>query len=362
MNRKPPSTGARKKLTIKPYKAPVATPPDHFAKSSTLLIEASRAILHKRHLSKAKLVTEASLDPTSVADTVELSTSREELYRLVESLCLGKQYGSKLLELLGNEIKNAANEILSKLEGNDLNELLKLYDEYSQYIFYIRNIFLPLDRSEKKNIFDMGKTCFRELVLKENLFHQTIVPNLLQAISTMRVEFGEDLLVNKHLSHDRSNSFDLSIKKSVQMMRELQFFDEFESLFLDESRSFYTLRGSSLFATMTLPSYILHINELLSYNATLCGHYFNCTKIKLANVMEACLVKSFQTQILGDALVESSESPFYTLLDESNRNVSNDSPLSIIFELFRKINATDTMEKRIIVWGRVRGGSFLIER
>lgn len=359
MNRKAVTTGARRKLTIKPYSAPVAPPPDHFANSSSLLIDASRAILHKRDLSRAELVTGASSDPTSVA---ELCTSREELYRLVESLCLGKQYGAKLLVLLENEIKNAAYEILSKLEGNDLDDLLKLYDEYSQYIFYIRNIFLPLDRSEKKNIFEMGKVCFRELILKQDLFQQTIVPNLLQSISTLRSEVGEELSAGQNLSHLRSPAFDLSIKKSVQMMRELQFFDEFEILFLDESKEFYTNQGKSLFTSMSLSDYILYVNRLLSYNASLCGLYFACTKIKLANVMESCLVKSFQTQILGGTLIDPSDSPFFEILDNVDQKEERGSPLDIMFELFQSIDAVDSVEKKIVAWGEVRGGSYLNER
>ena len=188
MNRKKPSSGGnpRKKLTIKPFKAPVAPPPDHFATSANLLVEASRAILQKRDLSTAKLSSRN--DPTSVL-AMELCTSREELYRSVESLCLGKEYGAKLFDLLEKEIRNAAQVILAKLEGkqhagNDsssLDELLLLYDEYSQYVFYIRNIFLPLDRSFKKNIFEVGKVCFRELVVKQNLFQKVIVPNLMVA-------------------------------------------------------------------------------------------------------------------------------------------------------------------------------------
>eukprot|EP00815_Leptocylindrus_aporus_P004896 CAMPEP_0116059814 /NCGR_PEP_ID=MMETSP0322-20121206/6028_1 /TAXON_ID=163516 /ORGANISM="Leptocylindrus danicus var. apora, Strain B651" /LENGTH=237 /DNA_ID=CAMNT_0003544283 /DNA_START=24 /DNA_END=737 /DNA_ORIENTATION=- len=235
MNRRISSTNTRRKLIIKPYKAPVAPPPDHFATSSNLLIEATRAILYKRNLSsfsadKVKLSNNGSSnsnsnsDPTSVADAPQFCTSREELYRLVESLCLDKVHRSKLFGLLETEIESAAEVILNKLTiRTSLEDLLELYEEYSQYVFYIRNIFLPLDRSEKKNIYEVGKQKFRALMVEKNLFQENVMPNLLRMFADLRADAGNKLM-NGEVAVVETN---FCMKRCIQIIQELSFFDTF---------------------------------------------------------------------------------------------------------------------------------------
>ena len=183
------------------------------------------------------------------------------------------------------------------------------------------------------------------------------------AFQDLRTESGEtlqqELTVNKR---EGLNKFtvvvNLSIKKCVQMMRELLFFDEFEEIFLKESKKFYLDDGNtSVFDSMELSDYLIYVKELLAYNGSLCGVYFNCTKFKLASVLEECLVKASQGKMLGERLTETEENPFYSLLD--NVESDNKSSLSIAYDLLRKINGLEAMKNRIEAWGKLRGLSFI---
>lgn len=258
MNRKS-NIKPRKKLTIKPYT--LAPPVDHFATSSSLLVEAARAILHKRSLHKVSqdgntpiMASNATADPVSVTD---LCTSREELYKLVESLCQAK-HGKELFKKVNAEITHAAKFVLAKMETKQLSDLLTLYEEFSQYIFYIRNIFLALDRSEKKNIYDIGKNHFRKLIIQRNLFQSVVVPNLFQSIKDLRVEYDLRLLQEDDAAVEGQQS-DFDVKNGVQMVRDLGFYEEFEELFVEESRTFYLKEGSSFFEGGMLTCLVLDV-------------------------------------------------------------------------------------------------------
>jgi len=367
MNRRISSTNTRRKLIIKPYKAPVAPPPDHFATSSNLLIEATRAILYKRNLSsfsadKVKLSNNGSgsssnsnSDPTSVADAAQFCTSREELYRLVESLCLDKVHRSKLFGLLETEIESAAKVILNKLTiRTSLEDLLELYEEYSQYVFYIRNIFLPLDRSEKKNIYEVGKQKFRALMVEKNLFQENVMPNLLRMFADLRADAGNKLM-NGEVAVVETN---FCMKRCIQMIQELSFFDTFVELFFEESRTSYSNQSNHLIATFTLPEYFVHTQKLINFNSAICVQYFNRVKYKLTCVMEECLVKAMQPQIFGEE--RAVESSFHSLLDDIDKEYGSSS-LTIGHHLFRKIGELEEFEKRIIEWGKARGSVYITD-
>eukprot|EP00814_Leptocylindrus_danicus_P009710 CAMPEP_0116013836 /NCGR_PEP_ID=MMETSP0321-20121206/5948_1 /TAXON_ID=163516 /ORGANISM="Leptocylindrus danicus var. danicus, Strain B650" /LENGTH=766 /DNA_ID=CAMNT_0003483431 /DNA_START=124 /DNA_END=2424 /DNA_ORIENTATION=- len=339
----------------------MAPPIDHFATSSSLLIEAARAILHKRSLHKVSQDVNApsgtTADPVSVTD---LCTSREELYKLVESLCQAK-HGKELFEKVNAEIIHAAKFVLAKMETTQLSDLLTLYEEFSQYIFYIRNIFLALDRSEKKNIYDFGKNHFRELIIQKNLFQSVVVPNLFQSIKALRVEYSLRLLEQPDFVVEGQQS-DFDVKNGVQMVRDLGFYDELEELFVEESRTFYLKEGSSLFEgdkLQTLPKYIEIAQKLLNYNNSLVGKYFNSgsTKLKIKYALEECLVKRFMGRILGTNVADDSSgaNQFYALLDKS------DQTLHTLYNLFNKINAKDELYNAVTLWGKARGEAFVSE-
>ena len=87
----------------------------------------------------------------------------------------------------------------------------------------IRNIFLPLDRSEKRNIYEVGTQKFRALMVKKNLWEENVMPKLLRMFADLRADEGNKLM-NGEVAVVETN---FCMKRCIQMIQELSFFDTF---------------------------------------------------------------------------------------------------------------------------------------
>ena len=131
-------------MKIKPFTSPPSLPPDFYDRTSSILLEATRAILRHEPLYATAGTFPAlpvgtsgfptGTDPNnrSKSPTSSLSTphddiimsnertvnkrpiSREELYRSVEDLCIHK-FGAKLYQQVASAINDAASESLARL-------------------------------------------------------------------------------------------------------------------------------------------------------------------------------------------------------------------------------------------------------
>lgn len=180
-------TGATRKIKIKPYSRPPSIPANFYDRTSSILLEATLAILRHEPLycnDNDKVDGEDDGDSTRpYSPTSSLSSptnssqqllqkrpiSREELYRSVEDLCIHK-FGAKLYQQVTLAIHDAAFESLARLTltagaivdagyigfsslpssssaESLLQSIQQIYREYTDYLFFVRSIFLYLDRS-----------------------------------------------------------------------------------------------------------------------------------------------------------------------------------------------------------------------
>mmetsp|Transcript_11985 Transcript_11985/g.17293 ORF Transcript_11985/g.17293 Transcript_11985/m.17293 type:complete len:915 (-) Transcript_11985:1399-4143(-) len=182
-------TGTTRKIKIKPYSRPPSIPANFYDRTSSILLEATLAILRHEPLycndnakddgeddggtrTRPYSPTSSLSSPTNSSQQLlqKRPISREELYRSVEDLCIHK-FGAKLYQQVTLAIHDAAFESLARLTltagavivdagyigfpslpssssaESLLQSIQQIYREYTDYLFFVRSIFLYLDRS-----------------------------------------------------------------------------------------------------------------------------------------------------------------------------------------------------------------------
>lgn len=338
------NSSSSRKLKIKPFSRPPSIPNNFYDRTSSILLEATLAILRHEPLyyydpeetavsissatSIASSTTTRSGSPTSslltspggASNNEKRPISREELYKSVEDLCIHK-FGPKLYQQVASAINDAAMESLSRLstaagahvvkEGNaiigfpslpppDLAEAVlqniqKIYREYIDYLFFVRSIFLYLDRSY---VLQQQQNLLLLLAQQDSQHH----PQQQQQRAKPLWEVGIDSL-KEHMTRCTSKSESLIcvasvlihsllqlierdrdgeivdrtlLRDSVRMLSELHLYqDGFITPLLDTSATYYAKEGIRVMGTTDsdVASFLKHVETRLDQCQEACVEY-----------------------------------------------------------------------------------------
>lgn len=272
MNKKGPpiKNGQAKKLVIKPLRARPVLPDDFEASSWAKLQEAVRA----------------------VQCATPVHTSLEELYRLVEDMCLHK-LAPRLYDLLRCELDGHAATTTATLAswasaGSQafLPRLASSWRGYCDQLILTRQIFLCLDRShmlnasnssQPRSLFDLGLHLFRTHMHQCKDIESVALDGILSLIAAERS--GESI--------DRQLA-----RQIVTMYSSLGLYEDgLQNPTLKAAATHYALEGTELALTMEVPAYLIHAEKRLQEENSRCDTYLepSTRKALVATVEEGLL-------------------------------------------------------------------------
>jgi len=358
------NSSSTRKLKIKPFSRPPSLPNNFYDRTSSILLEATLAILRHEPLyyydpeemstatSIASSATHSSTlstgsvtrsgSPTSTSSLLTSSAggagtnekrpiSREELYKSVEDLCIHK-FGPKLYQQVASAINDAAMESLSRLSTTAgahvvrddsanssthsvvigfpslpppnlaesvLQNIQKIYREYTDYLFFVRSIFLYLDRSY---VLQQQQNLLLLIAQQSSQHHPHHHHQQQQQRAKPLWEVGIDSL-KEHMTRGTSKSKSLIrvasvlihsllqlierdrdgeivdrtlLRDSVRMLSELHLYQEcFITPLLDTSATYYSKEGIRVIGTTDsdIASFLKHVETRLDQCQEACVEY-----------------------------------------------------------------------------------------
>eukprot|EP00191_Tetraselmis_sp_GSL018_P019609 CAMPEP_0177587888 /NCGR_PEP_ID=MMETSP0419_2-20121207/5910_1 /TAXON_ID=582737 /ORGANISM="Tetraselmis sp., Strain GSL018" /LENGTH=773 /DNA_ID=CAMNT_0019078005 /DNA_START=166 /DNA_END=2484 /DNA_ORIENTATION=+ len=318
---KPPA----KKLVIKPLKKTPQLPPDFEDSTWEKLKETVHAIHAKQRV----------------------SSSREELYRAVEEMCLHKmapRLYNRLQEVCDEHIGKQLSALREKTALGPvpfLDSMAVCWSDHCEQMFMIRSIFLYLDRtyvistSSVKSLFDMGLQLFRTHLASCSEVQSNTVTGLLQLIEAERK--GET--VNRGL-----------LKHLLRMFSSLGIYTEcFESVFLEQTAQFYSAEGELYLSQSETADYLLHTEKRLQEEYERCKNYLDTTTRKP-------LIGAVERQLLEKHMAEVFDRGVPSMLDRERLD-----DLRRLYSLSSRVAALDALKVAFHSYIRTKGGEIVMD-
>lgn len=319
------STGAKKKIVIKPFKVQPKLP-DNFEDNTWEKLQRAVSAIQKKQ---------------------PIATSREELYRAVEDLCVHKM-GAKLYDRLREECGSHARAEMESLQGQtpDCNAFLQLVDQkwqdHCSSMLTLRNVFLYLDRSfvlqmpSLRSIWDMGLELFRLYLQGLPEVQGKTVTGILTLVERERT--GED--INRPL-----------LRSLLRMLSALQVYEElFEGRFLKETEEFYAAEGVRYMETADVPHFLRHVEERLQQEADRASLYLDPSTRKL-------LIAKAEGQLLKPHTQALLERGFASLMDSQRLP-----ELKLMYQLFQRVHALDELKAAMTAYVHSRGLYIVLDK
>ncbi|BDA50712.1 Cullin-4 [Coccomyxa sp. Obi] len=299
---------APRKLVIKPLKSRPQLPADFEARTWGKLREAVLAVHAKR----------------------PVSCSLEELYGLVEDMCLHKM-ADRLYANLQKECDFHVSEQLTRLATDQtmdpvlfLEKVAACWKDHCDQMLIIRSIFLYLDRtyvistSGVRSLFEMGLQLFGGHLAQHPEVERKTVVGLLQLIEAERNGDTVDRVLIAHLLRCFTS---LGIYETA-----------FQAPFLQQTSEYYAAEGLQYMATTEVAEYLLHCERRLTEEYERCQHYLDAsTRKPLISAVEAQLLERHMAAIL--------EKGFNGLMAEGRVP-----DLARLFGLCSRIHALDSLK------------------
>ena len=240
-----------------------------------------------------------------------IQTSREELYRTTEDLCIHKM-GARLYTRLQVEFEEyterLVNDLLQSLENSStasttafLTQTEAVWEDYCRQTLAVRSIFLYLDRTHVlqsagslKSIWSLAMHLLRLCLEKKPQVGHKLVEGLVSLIKGERK--GE--AINRSL-----------VRNLLRMYSTLGMYDNlFEIPLLEESTHFYIEEGIRLMDQLIVPDYLKHMCDRYDDEINRVSHYLmHSSRLKLIDILDAHLLKAHTAQLVRngfDVLME----------------------------------------------------------
>mmetsp|Transcript_13842 Transcript_13842/g.25616 ORF Transcript_13842/g.25616 Transcript_13842/m.25616 type:complete len:744 (-) Transcript_13842:92-2323(-) len=310
--------GPAKRMTIRLKKATPQLPPNFLEESWAKLEETIHAI----------------------HDTKTVVHSREELYHMVEGLCIHKQAAElckRLEAVLEKHIEGCIAKLVGQLPDHVafLGLVTDTWQAHCQHMQSIRNLFLYLDRSyvisdmSLRSLWDMGLSLFRKYLEKAPEVQNKIIEGFLHLIEKERS--GE--VVN--------HSVCMSV---VRMLVALQLYEsKFESVFLQESAQFYRQESTKMLGTSLVQNYLEHVEKRLHEERQRVARY-------LDQHTRGALIRSCESELVAEHVPFLLEKGFDGLMDDGR---SED--LRRMYTLFERVDALTAMKTSLSKYIKQRG-------
>uniref|UniRef100_A0A7S2RUN5 Cullin-4 n=1 Tax=Mucochytrium quahogii TaxID=96639 RepID=A0A7S2RUN5_9STRA len=310
--------GTGKRMKIRLSKANPKLP-EHFLDKSWVKLEEAVNAIHK-----AEPVTH----------------SREELYHVVEDLCMHKQAAELCKRLEGLLDKRIEQSIASLIDQTPdhaafLSLVSETWQNHCQQMQSIRSIFLYLDRSyiisdlNLRSLWEIGLGMFRKYLEKEPQVEEKVISGFL------------DLIARERNGEDVNYSICTCI---VRMLVALQLYEEkFEARFLQETCDFYKQESVRIFQQSLVPDYLLHVEQRLKEEKKRVTQYLDPqTRSQLVKVCEKELILTHVSILL--------EKGFETLMDARRT-----ADLQRMYTLFARVDSLNNMRVTLSAYVKRRG-------
>ncbi|KAK6746388.1 hypothetical protein RB195_012475 [Necator americanus] len=242
---------------------------------------------------------EASIN--AIQTKQHITTSLEQLYKVVESLCENKMARTtydKLLENVRKWIRSFREDLKQKSNAGGV-EFMKaienLWSDYCQQMILIRNVFLYLDRTfileniDESPIWESSLVIFREEIVVHGCVLKKLVDGILECIAAERA--GDQV--------DRS-----LLRALLRMLRTLDLYKQsFEEEFLTSTSVHYTHESMSLVRTLETVEFLLYIERRLREENERVDLYLDeSTRTPLLMRAEKCMISDHMQDIVDNGL------------------------------------------------------------
>lgn len=222
----------------------------------------------------------------------------EELYKATENLC-SQKLGAGLYSKIQGECerhiraqKAALQQLVRTQEPSSfLISVNNVWNDYCQAMFYIRSIFLYLDRTYViqtagvSSLWDLGLQLWRDNVIADSEVEKKLIVGLLSLVE--RERDGE--MVERDL-----------IKNLIRMLASIGVYAErFERSFVVATGKYYSQESARLLADMEMADYLAHAEERLVQEEQRVTHYLEpSTRRPLLTAVENALIAAHADGIL----------------------------------------------------------------
>eukprot|EP01091_Cochliopodium_minus_P009320 TRINITY_DN2276_c0_g1_i1.p1 TRINITY_DN2276_c0_g1~~TRINITY_DN2276_c0_g1_i1.p1 ORF type:complete len:796 (+),score=256.91 TRINITY_DN2276_c0_g1_i1:88-2388(+) len=223
------------------------------------------------------------------------------------------------------ELKRLSNELSNKRFLDLINEC---WDLHCCQIILIKQIFILLETSyasKVKPIVKMGDELFRQIIIENPSIENKLKEEILHTIKRDRE--GETV--------DR-----ILIKNTLRMFITLQLYDQFEVLFLKETKQHYEVESREKVLKSTLPDYLLYVESKRQLESDRVHHYLDPkTKKLLLDLTEQQLVQFHVEELLVngfDGLIEDNNVQQLALLHKLFSRVGSVEAINVSFGTYCK--------------------------
>lgn len=224
--------------------------------------------------------------------------SFEELHRNAYNMVVNK-YGARLYNGLKKTTEEHLGKIADKIEKLNGEAMLKQleheYERHKKSFSIIREIFMHLDRSNAKQrlykpTYELGLDSWRTKVVRRPLILSRMIHTVLEMIENERNGEISDLTLTRSI-----------IVMMVDLGAEV-YIKDFETPFLEATKSYYEREAASLIDTLNSPEYLQHAEKRLKQEVDRVEAYLHkTTGPKLAEVVENRVVACHAETLINSA-------------------------------------------------------------
>lgn len=412
--------GPRLKLAIKPFVRPPAPPPTLYQDTIPILINALNAILkheplylsrnnNNNKISGNSGVVGRSTSPKAVIlsnedvnnDTTCSTTttkkeiiSREELYRMVENLCV-HNHSKQLYDDVKQALKHGCYECICKLlhtlpqfttssennqnkqvyitslPNNDASNMVlvaisNVYKEYMEFVNFVRSIFLYLDRTHcvQNNlslIVHVGIEYFRQAFVATSMTSSSpMITDIVGSSTTNQCSYHTLAQTTIHsllLQIQRERNGEVVdrnlLRSTISMLVTLNLFDSlFLNQFTSSSEQFFKNEGIHCITNLSGTQFLHHIQHRIKQGHDMQVSYLSsCSNSRFL----VTLIDTFLFQPHLDIFLNK----YLGLLLKEKEDHFDD--LRLLCLLVKRIQSLPVLKKSFVSYGKVAGNEIAID-
>jgi len=271
--------------------------------------------------------------------------SFEELYRHAYNLVLHK-HGDLLYEgvreTVYTRLHSVAKLVAMSPDDQLLNQICQQWRDHQVTMVMVRDILMYMDRTyvpqnKKMTVYDLGLCAFRDTVARHELVQDRLRKVLLKRVWSERA----GCLIDQNC-----------MKCALYMLVDLGidsrcvYEQDFETYFLEDTRSFYRSESRIFLSQNTCPDYLKKIELRLFQEMERVSSYLHAsTGPKLRHIVESELISSH-----ASALIDLEDTGFHSLLKQSEDKLDD---LKRMYDLFFQVPRTLDL-LRIALYEHVR--------
>jgi hypothetical protein len=276
-----------------------------------------------------------------------INVSKEELYRLVNNLCL-HDFSDWLFNSLLASLTDHIAEVMAQLAALEctllefVERVLAAWRDHNEKIGHIRDVFLYLERvfilprKGNRTISDLGISLLRQELEVRLSLKERIVRSSLELIDQeRRMELDHSQLLKELLSLECSLGF---------------YESHFEGKFISQTAQFYREESREVISKVSIVEFLNYIEKRLGEEAARATKYLHISSTQaLIGIAESALIIDNSAVIIDQG---------FTGMLEQGRT----SELSLLFRLFVKAGLVPQLKKAFGTYIRRTGRAMVVSK